>query len=147
MTVELLRRGLAVAACSVAALLPAMPNAAADIVGIIVYNTGSEGPVMGCPQTIMAGITNPADSRYEITDNGIQLQPVTLDANSDPQVLWTPGNVGWHAIEVRQFAPDGQVSVGRLDIEVHRVGINTGSACFVNGVPFLINPRTGSLFT
>lgn len=148
MSAHHLRRGLAAAACSVAALaLPAVPQANAEIVGIIVENTGSQGPVMGCPQTIRAGITNPADSRYEITDNGVQLQPVTLDEHSDPKVLWTPGNTGWHAIEVRQFAPDGQVSTGRLDIEVHRIGINSGSVCFADGIPLWINPGTGSLFT
>ncbi|MFI1918102.1 hypothetical protein [Nocardia sp. NPDC020380] len=142
------RRGVTLAVCSAAALLlPAAPPANAEIVGIIVYNTGSQGPVMGCPQTIQAGITDPAGSRYEITDNGAQLQPVTIDQNGDPQVLWTPGNLGWHAIEVRQWAPDGRFSSGRLDIEVHRIGINSGSVCFADGFPLWINPLTGSLFT
>ncbi|MEV6278013.1 hypothetical protein [Nocardia sp. NPDC051832] len=143
-----LRRALTVAACSVAALvLPATAPAGAEIVGVIVYNTGSEGPVMGCPQTIQAGITDPDGSRYEITDNGNPLSPVQIDEHGDPFVLWTPAGLGWHTIEVRQFKPGGATATGRLDIDVRRIGINSGSVCLVNGLPFPINPRTGSLFT
>ncbi|WP_405136240.1 hypothetical protein [Nocardia sp. NBC_01388] len=148
MTAHTFRRGLAALACSSAAvLLPAAPHAGAEIVGVIVYNTGSQGPVMGCPQTIGAGITDPAGSAFEITDNGAPLQPVTLDPNGDPQVLWTPGTLGWHTIEVRQHKPDGYTASGHLDIEVHRVGINSGSVCLADGLPLWINPQTGSLFT
>ncbi|MBL1079842.1 hypothetical protein JK358_36130 [Nocardia sp. 2] len=143
----LLRRGILSAACAIATITALAPPSTAGIVGVIVYNTGSEGPVMGCPQTIEAGVSNPVEGDFAITVDGTPLAGVSYNPTDGAHALWTPTRLGWHTIEVHQYTPDGSDLTGRLDIDVRRTGINAGSSCLVNGLPLPINPHTGSLFT
>ncbi|MBF6486382.1 hypothetical protein IU431_19805 [Nocardia otitidiscaviarum] len=112
------------------------PDAAADVVGIAVMNTGSRGPAMGCAHTIAVGLTSPVlnpTPEFYVDDDSIG--PVTPYTPADgARVRWTPTRMGWHTIKVVQTQPDRPVSVGYLDIEVRRAGIDTGSSCFVDGV-------------
>ncbi|UFS97244.1 hypothetical protein [Nocardia huaxiensis] len=147
MASTVLRRGFLGAACALAAIMQFAPSATAGIVGVIVYNTGSEGPVMGCPQTIKAGVSNPVEGDFSITVDGTPLPGVSYNPTDGAHTLWTPTRLGWHTIEVHQHTPDGTTHTGRLDIDVRRTGINAGSSCLVNGLPLPIDPRTGSLFT
>lgn len=128
------------------ALSVAAPEANADVVGIAVMNTGSEGPVMGCPHTIGVGLSAPILSRTDIIVDGVSL-PIRPDPTDPDGVMatWTPDRLGWHGIDAVQSQPGKRTTRRHLDIEVHRVGVNLGSSCVANGVPLPINPKTGTL--
>lgn len=144
MRIPSLRLAVGVLAATAAAVLAAPAHA--DIVGIAVLNTGSEGPVLGCPHSAGAGISRPTDGTFEVLVDGVALTPVRMDfATEVVDATWTPDRFGWHTIEVLQHKPDGTTASGRLDIEVRRAGINAGSSCIANGVPLPIDPKTGTL--
>lgn len=133
----------AVLAAALSLFVPAR-EAAAETLGMAVMNTGSEGPVMGCPHTVGVGTNFPGT--VQIWVDGMPLTPVrTANYGGGAEATWVPNRLGWHTIEAVQSGPGIPTVNGQLCIEVRRAGINAGSACFANGVPLPINPQTGTL--
>ncbi len=140
-----LSKALLPVAAAAALLCVPLPTAAANVGGIAVMYTGSEGPVLGCPHEVGFGLSNPVLPDTHIYIDGVDTGPLNPYPDSGYWVRWTPDRLGWHTIEVVNSAPGGPESRNRLDIEVHRVGLNAGSSCIANGFPLPMDTQKGTL--
>ncbi|MCM6772334.1 hypothetical protein NDR87_01400 [Nocardia sp. CDC159] len=136
----------AAAAAATAALLCApLPAASADVGGIAVMYTGSEGPVLGCPHEVGFSLWQPVLPDTRLTIDGVEAGPLQPYPTGGYWVRWTPDRLGWHTIEVVNSEPGGRESRRSLDIEVRRMGLNAGSSCLVNGFPLPMDLQKGTL--
>ncbi|MGY2063005.1 hypothetical protein ACW9HQ_49645, partial [Nocardia gipuzkoensis] len=133
------------AAAATALLCAPAPTATADAGGIAVMYTGSEGPVLGCPHEVGFSLSNPVLPETHIYIDGVDTGPLNPYPYSGYWVRWTPDRLGWHTIEVVNSEPGERESGNRLDIVVHRVGVNAGSSCLANGFPLPMDMQKGTL--
>ncbi|WP_147288063.1 hypothetical protein [Nocardia pseudobrasiliensis] len=82
-------------AAAAALLCAPLPTATANVGGIAVMYTGSEGPVLGCPHEVGFGLSDPVLPDTHIYIDGVETGPLNPYPYSGYWVRWTPDRLGW----------------------------------------------------